>query len=88
MVAMAAAPELQKRFPSFDGQPERELSVGEHEGVLFNLGADKDGIHGQLVLASGAGRFFSFNISAPSKEALDGAQADLEALFASVVTRD
>ncbi len=88
MVALAAAPEVQKRFPDYDGEPTRELAVGEHEGVLLPLGTDKDGIYGELVLASGAGRFFSLTITGPSKEALDAAREELDALLASIVARE
>ena len=88
MVALAAAPEIQKRFPDYDGESSREVAVGEHEGLLLPLGADKDGIHGELVLASGAGRFFSLTITGPSKEALDAAREELDALLASIVARE
>ena len=88
MVALAAVPEVQKRFPDYDGEPTGEVPVGEYEGLLLPLGADKDGIYGELVLASGAGRFFSLTITGPSKEALDAAREEIDALLASIVARE
>jgi hypothetical protein len=80
--------ELLKTFPQFTGEVLGELPVGDHDGVRLALGASTQGVLGELILATGAGRTFVLTVNAATQTALDATREDVKALAASLVTRE
>lgn len=86
MVLTSAGAALKKEYPSFDGKTAGEAQIGDGLGSRAVLGPTADGKRfGEIVLALSGGRLLVARIDAASKEALDAARGEVEALLGSVV---